>query len=102
MICVLCFLNIVPKIDELVRELESVTNWFLLGLSLGVSEGQLHELETQQSSVEYIRVQLLSEWIRRDSEATWLKVVTALRKMGELKLARNVAAKHGLFRLSCS
>lgn len=85
-----------PSILELVHELESVTNWFLLGLSLGISEGQLHEFETQQC-VEYIRVQLLSEWIRRDSEATWLEVVTALEKIGESKLARNIEAKHGLF-----
>lgn len=87
-----------PDIAELVCELESVTNWLLLGLNLGISDGKLLEWTQQQLSVEDIRVNLLNEWIRTDPEASWLRIVAALRDMEE-ELAKAIASKHSWFTL---
>lgn len=83
--------------EELVSDLEPVTRWFDLGLQLGLSPHQLYQLKSEQICVEHKRMQVLVEWIRNCRCPTWLKVVGALVKMDEMRLANLLAYKHGAF-----
>ena len=81
---------------QLASELQSVTNWFSLGLHFGLPPQKLHKLASEQLSVQSTRIQMLDEWMKCDPQPTWSTVVSALTLTGELQLAKKIASKHGL------
>ena len=83
--------------DNLIIELETVTNWFVLGLHLGVTPSKLKLLKNKKMSVEYKRTQMLVEWINNHYKPTWSTVVRALEGINELQLAGHIAVKYGQF-----
>ena len=83
--------------DDLIIELEAVTNWFVLGLHLGVTPCKLKLLKNKKMSVEYKRNRMLVEWINNHHKPTWSTVVHALEGMNELQLAGHITVKYGQF-----
>ena len=83
-------------LEELVRELEPVTNWMVLGLHLGVPPEELRCIKGEHINVEYSRVMMLAVFMEScDSiKHNWPAVVGALTAMGELQLAKSVATKN--------
>ena len=71
-----------------------VKEWFTFGLHLGLDVYELNVIET--NSVSYVDKrtcvrQMLTKWKDTfDSEATWEKIVIALRKIGNKALAQEV------------
>lgn len=88
------------ELKELVKDLDSVTNWFSLGLHLGVTPYQLKVLKGMKMSVDYKRIKMLDEWINNYHKPTWCKVVQALQEINEIRLSRCIALKHGEFFLN--
>lgn len=83
-------------LEELASELESVTNWFVLGLHLGVPVEVLRRINGEHLSVEYSRIQMLATLMENhDTQLTWSEIVGALTTMGELQLAKSIASKNG-------
>lgn len=87
-------------LEELIVELEPVTNWFFLGLYLpGVPVNELHRIRHEHMSVEYSRIRVLATFLENrdatDRESTWLEIVKALATMGELQLSKNISSKYG-------
>ena len=82
-------------LEELVSELESVTNWIVLGLHLGVPLEELLCIKGENIDSEYSRVMMLGVFMERcDSDRqNWPTVVGALTAMGELQLAKSIATK---------
>lgn len=78
--------------DLLVSELEPVTNWFVLGLHLGVAVDELHAINGEHLNIEYSRIKMLDAFTRNAAtDKSWSEVVHALIAMGEIQVAKSVS-----------
>ena len=87
-----------PTLLELSNELDSVGNWHLLGLKLGM---KAHELRTIENDYEGDNVrckhEMLSHWLQSAEWPTWKAVDDALCLMGEHEVALRIQRKHFSF-----
>ena len=78
--------------------LENHFNWFRFGLNLDLNVTELNVLEANSFSYVDKRTSvrhMLTIWKDKfDEEATWDKIVDALRKIDENALARDLEAKY--------
>ena len=72
-------------IATLCNELTSISDWFTLGLNLGVPYRLLKEVRSNYSieGLGALRRETLLLWLQRTPSASWSDVVGALRRMGE-------------------
>ena len=85
------------KLKDLCRELESVNDWFHLGLYLDLSHEELTNIQSNYGEARRRRTEVLDSFIRNStSGATWAAVVEALQILGEDILATRIAAKYGV------
>jgi hypothetical protein len=82
-------------LEELICELEPVTNWLVLGLHLGVPPEELRCIKAEHVDSEYSRFKMLGVFLERYDgvKQNWSTVVGALIAMGELQLAKTIATK---------
>ena len=78
------------------REVNEVVDWHQLGSLLGIKR---HELDSLQQMYQYygpdrIKAQIFGLWLKRDLDASWEALVTALENMKENVVARRVAEKY--------
>ena len=81
---------------DLLSELQEVTDWFYLGVCLGVLESRLKEIRSDYEDIEDRRREMLSSWMEKEI-ATWSKIVNALAQIGMHKLAIAIASKYGMY-----
>ena len=85
---------------ELILALQDrlINNWFAFGLYLDLDPTELNVLEINSFSCADKRTsvrRMLTTWIDKfGKEATWNKIVDALRNIGLNALARDLEAKH--------
>ena len=86
----------VPQLTQLVEELAFVPDWHRLGILLGIEEGKMKQIGADFShhGVGRCMDELLAHWLRNGSNVTWESVCSALEKIGEKKLAREMRRKH--------
>ena len=61
--------------------LHKVTNWFLLGIHLGVKHHTLKQIEVQHPrDIERCKLEMVACWRQSDPTASWLKLNQALRR----------------------
>ena len=65
------------KLKDLVNELQEVTDWFALGVYLGLEMSTLASVRTDCMGTNECRRSMLGIWMR-EQEATWSKVVHVL------------------------
>ena len=85
-------------IATLCNELTGISDWFMLGLNLGVPYRLLKEIRSNYS-VEgccACRRETLVLWLQRVPNASWGDVVQALRQMGENAMAERIEQKYVL------
>ena len=74
-----------------------MTDWYLLGLCLGLSKSQLEVIKQDHWTNDERRRGVLATWARQENP-TWSKVVHALREMGGHQvLASQIAEIYGNF-----
>ena len=86
-----------PHIATLCNELTSISDWFTLGLNLGVQYHQLQEIRSNYFQVEGVgacRRESLVLWLQRTPNALWRDVVGALRRMGEKTVAERIELQY--------
>ena len=65
---------------NILRVLQSVTNWFLLGTYLHIKQHDLRKIEVQYShDIDRCKLEMISCWRRNDPTANWQKLKQALR-----------------------
>ena len=88
----------IPTLLELSNELDSVDNWHLFGLKLGM---KAHELRTTEKNYKGDNVrckhEMLSHWLQSAERPTWKAVDDALCLMGEHEIALRIQRKHSSF-----
>ena len=77
------------NLQILVTKLQTIADWFMLGVHLGVPKEELNKIDQQFLShgVERCKAELFDLWLRRNPSARWDDVVRALERLNEMALA---------------
>jgi len=83
----------VPNIS---RELVSVSDWYLLGIKLGLQPHDLRKIQQSHPSAncERWKVEVIDLWLRNSLGSSWKDVVDAVNQMGEHAVARKIQLKY--------
>ena len=82
------------ELEELLTELNKVTDWFSFGINLEIPEARLKEIEQKYESVESCKREMLTVWMKL-SHPTWKAIVIALAGINMKDLALKIATKYG-------
>lgn len=83
-----------PELSQLINI--KVLDWFTLGLHLGMNDYDLQVIrDNNPRDNKACKRTMFSEWLRRDSDATFKKLILALEKMCELSVASELRQKYG-------
>ena len=76
----------------LLKELRQVTDWHMLGLYLEIPPQELNKIRQQflSEGVERCKAELFDLWLRRNPNASWDNVASALEQEGEAVLASGI------------
>ena len=85
-----CSKEAVLELKDVVLAVKEVTRWYEVGLQLGLPEEKL-KLISSHPDIEGHQRMMLSKWLSYDPEASWAKLVAALRAIGERSVAEKVA-----------
>ena len=80
--------------DLLVRELGQVPQWDILGTYLGLSESEIQVIERDHHDTARRRLVMLNKWMEKDINASWEKVIDALKSMSQIRLANQLKEKY--------
>ena len=80
---------------DVLNELSTVSQWYLLGLYLGLRPSTLDLINADYKTTRECRTQMLIEW-QKHVIPTWSAVVKALMGIGREGLASHLAAKYGM------
>ena len=85
-----------PTLKELSNALDSVVNWHLLGVKLGLEDHELRTIDHdfRGDGNERCKHEVLSHWLRNAKRPTWKAVTDALCLMGEHKVALKIQTKY--------
>ena len=70
--------------------------WDSLGSRLGLSEGEIRELECDHRTTECRRRGMFDRWLRKEVNPSWERIITALESMDEKSLASRLRDKYAL------
>ena len=85
----------ITELRDLVSELNTVTQWYLLGIYLGVQTPTLEEIKKDCTTIKECRTQMLVEW-QKHVTPTWAAVVEALVGIERERLASTIAERYGM------
>ena len=74
----------------LVTRVQKISDWFMLGVHLGVPNEELNKIDQRFSAshgVERCKAELFDLWLRRNPSARWDDVASALEQLNEMNLA---------------
>ena len=80
--------------EKLSPKLTAVVNWYQLGLNLGLLKHDLDKIQQKyHQENDRQRLEMLDLWLRRTPNAAMGDVVSALKQMGENRIAENIRPK---------
>ena len=77
----------------LVRELKDV-EWDTLGTYLGLSQGEIKEIERDHQNTARRRIVMFEKWLSKEENPSWEKMIAALMDMSENNLASQLRMKY--------
>ena len=87
------------KLDlrSLLEDLKEVTNWFQLGLWLGIKHADLEIIErNHEHDNERCKEEMLAFWLKNFSNASRRKLVSALKEINYRNLAKQLQEKYNV------
>ena len=94
----MCCLAGHEELSQLLVLLSPIVNWNLLGIHLGIHHHELQKIDKEErGSVDNCLAAMLQRWIqekdavKKYGRATKESLVSALRKMDEIKLSETIA-----------
>ena len=84
------------KINILCDELSTVSDWYQLGLKLGVPDYKLDEIQRNHpfEGCSRWKLEALKLWLQLTPNASWMNIVRALQQIGERTLAKRIRQKY--------
>ena len=86
------------KVDLLLQELKNV-EWDTLGTYLGLSQSEIRDIERDHQNTGRRRSEMFDLWLRKGENPSWVKIIAALEKMTETRLASQLKKKYQQTRL---
>ena len=77
----------------LVRELRDV-EWDTLGRCLGLSKGEIKEVEGNYQNTGRRRIEMFDKWLSKEENPSWEKMIAALEDMSENNIASQLRKKY--------
>ncbi len=76
--------------------MEVVTNWFNLGLSLGIQVGTLKAIKSNESNDQDRLREMLTHWLQHSPSRTWNDICNGLRSdtVKQINLANKIEEKY--------
>lgn len=86
----------VLNVRNLSSELKPVSDWYKLGINLGLKKHDLNKIQQDYAHQgnDQQRLEMLNKWLQRTPRASWGDVVSALAQIGEDRVAENVQQKY--------
>ena len=84
----------IRKVGNLSSQLKAVTNWYQLGINLGIPRYALLQIERDYHGNERQKQEMLDLWLRGTPNAAWRDVVSALQQMQENTEAERIRQKY--------
>ena len=78
----------------LARELCKVDQWDVLGIYLGLEESEIKVIERDHHDTARRRIVMLNQWMEKDVDAPWEKVIDSLEIMSQTSLANQLKEKY--------
>ena len=80
----------------LLEAVSNVTDWHALGRRLGLTMDQLRgiELTYHINGLGRLKAEVFDVWLKSSPKASWADLITALRAMGEDRVASDIAVRH--------
>ena len=78
----------------LLEAFSSVTDWHGLGRQLGLTMSQLRSIEVscRVDGLDRLKAEMFDVWLKSSPNAFWTNLITALRAMGEERVASDIEA----------
>ena len=92
--------DIGPTVQQLVKQLQEVDDWYTLGVALGVPVPRLREIQrsNQAEGVGRWKVDMFEYWLNLNPTASWKDVTRALEQLGHISLAARLKSEYVLLR----
>ena len=89
----------VANVKDVIKEAwDARSEWFEIGLSLGLKSADLKAIEKQHKGVPNVCfTTMLEDWLKRtEPAATWSNLVMGLKSVGMNRLADEIERRHNL------
>ncbi len=84
-----------PVMKDMLKKLDSVVDWQLLMISMGVEKFENDKIERNfQGDIDRQKQEAFDKWLRMKPDACWKDVIDALYEMKEITLANSLARKY--------
>lgn len=85
----------VPSVQLLMKELNCVTQWDMMGVFLGLETSDIKDIEaTYPLAPGRRKVEMFTLWMKKERYPSWEKVIEALKEISELSLAAHLQEKY--------
>ena len=81
------------QLKEIVNELGEVTEWYQLGLQLGIHVAKLKEIEKDYPQNQRRKIEMLVCWCQITPNVSWIELAKALENIGYIVLAERLKRK---------
>ena len=84
-------------IETLLEELTDISGseWFSLGIKLGVKDSTLRDIEADhREDVQRRKTEMLRAWLQSGPTNPWKELATTLKRMGRKVLAQKIREKY--------
>ena len=82
------------SLKNLINALRKLTDWYDLGLQLDIEDHWLEKFSSENQRIEKCKLAMLQFWLQSDEEASWEKLISALREMNQNRLATEIQKKY--------
>ena len=88
------FFNARPELKDIVLVLKdaNITEWYNLGLQLGLPSSTLDTVAAHPNTDDHGRM-ILSEWLQTDPDASWEKLAAAMTTIGQKAIATTIRSQ---------
>ena len=86
----------IKEVRLLCRALKEFSQWKQLGTELGISQAKMDMIENDNGDTESRKQALLQMWFDKHDKVCWEVLISALKAMDQVKLAKKVADEYGV------
>ena len=81
---------------HIVTACKRVSDWYALGIQLDLTTSQLNNIHLTYHAygVDRLKTEMFNFWLNSSPDASWTNLITALRAMGEGRVAGDIEAGH--------